>query len=312
MNSEAAASSTLEAIEDRAIGALVGLAVGDALGTTLEFKPRDSYQPLTGIVGGGPFGLEAGEWTDDTAMALALADGLARPGDFDEQDLLARFVDWWHHGAYSCTGTCFDIGMTTRRALTRWLAEKIPHCGSSNPATAGNGSLMRLAPVAIRYWNDRAKLRDVAARQSKTTHAAQEAVAACVAFAEILADAIEGRPKQEVLRGRFEPYAGAIGSIMSGRWRMKDRAQIGSSGYVAHSLEAALWCAGGSDNYRAAVLMAANLGDDADTTAAVTGQLAGALYGVAGIQQEWLHILAWKDAIESKAALLFQLSLVRT
>jgi ADP-ribosyl-[dinitrogen reductase] hydrolase len=311
MNTEAAASPALEAIKDRAIGALLGLAVGDAMGTTLEFEPRDSYQPLTGMIGGGPFGLKAGEWTDDTAMALALADSLARPGDFDEQDLLARFVNWWHHGVYSCTGTCFDIGITTRHALTRWLAEKTPHCGSSDSATAGNGSLMRLAPVGIRHWNDRAKLRDVAERQSKTTRAAPEAVAACAAFAEMLADAIEGRPKQEVLRARFEPYAGAIGAIMSGQWKMKTRAEIRSSGYVAHSLEAALWCVARSHGYRMAVLMAANLGQDADTTAAVTGQLAGALYGATGIPQEWLHTIAWRDEIENKAAALFRLSLVR-
>ena len=112
--------TTTEAIRDRAIGALLGLAVGDAVGTTLEFKARDTYPPLTDMVGGGPFGLKPGQWTDDTAMALALADSLAERGGLDEQDLLARFSDWWRNGTYSCTGRCFDIGGTTAQAIARW------------------------------------------------------------------------------------------------------------------------------------------------------------------------------------------------
>jgi ADP-ribosyl-[dinitrogen reductase] hydrolase len=291
-------------IADRAVGTLLGLAAGDAVGTALEFCPRDSYTPLTDMVGGGPFNLNPGEWTDDTAMALALADSLAKRDDFDEQDLMARFVNWWTWGIYSCTGQCFDIGITTQRALQRWLATREPHCGSVDPMSAGNGSLMRLAPVAIRFWRDRSRLRDVAARQSMTTHAAPEAVDACQAFAEILADAIEGRPKPEVLRSRAEPYRGAIGLIMHGGWRSMTRAEIGSSGYVAHSLEAALWCVDRATDFREAVLMAANLGDDADTTAAVTGQLAGALHGASGIPVEWLRRLAWVDVIREKAGAL--------
>jgi ADP-ribosyl-[dinitrogen reductase] hydrolase len=283
---------------------LLGLAVGDAIGTTLEFRSRDTYEPLTDMVGGGPFGLKVGEWTDDTAMALALADSLEGREDLDEQDLLSRFVNWWQLGTYSCTGECFDIGITTRQALMRWQSTKDPHCGSTDPMSAGNGSLMRLAPVAIRFWNDRARLRDIAGRQSKTTHAAPEAIDACIAFAEVLADAIEGRPRSEVLGARSESYVGAIGTVMSAQWREKARTAIHSTGYVAHSLEAALWCVDRSDDYRNAVLMAANLGEDADTTAAITGQLAGALYGASGIPDNWVRRVAWGDQIKIKAAKL--------
>jgi ADP-ribosyl-[dinitrogen reductase] hydrolase len=299
---------TATAIEDRAIGALLGLAAGDAVGTTLEFRPRDSYAPLTDMVGGGPFNLEAGQWTDDTAMALALADSLAAHDDFDETDLLGRFVNWWHWGVYSCTGQCFDIGTTTRVALGRWLATRDPNCGSTDPRSAGNGSLMRLAPVAIRFWSDPQRLRDVAERQSRTTHAAPEAIDACIAFAEVLADAIAGRSKPEVLRPRPGPYRGVIGPIMNGQWWDKERAAIASSGYVAHSLEAAMWCVARTGDFRESVLMAANLGDDADTTAAVTGQLAGALHGASGIPDSWAKRVAWADVIREKAADLFQLA----
>jgi len=170
--------------------------------------------------------------------------------------------------------------------------------------SAGNGSLMRLAPVAIRFWNDRARLRDVAGRQSKTTHGAREAIDACIAFAEVLADAIEGRARLEVLRARSEPYVGAISTIMRGQWREKARTEIHSTGYVAHSLEAALWCVNRTTTYRDAVLMAANLGEDADTTAAITGQLAGALYGASGIPENWVSLVAWGEQIRAKAATL--------
>lgn len=294
--------TSAEAIRARAIGALFGLAVGDAVGTTLEFKTRDSYLPLTDMIGGGPFGLKPGEWTDDTSMALALADSLITCGTLDERDLMERFCRWHEEGAYSSNGTSFDIGLTTRQALLRFRSNGDPLAGSTGPSTAGNGSLMRLAPVAIRFHRDRRALRDAAARQSKTTHGAAEAVDACVVFAELLADAIEGRPKSEVLKAREFQLAPHTSCILAGSWRGKSRHEIESSGYVAHSLEATLWCTGRTANFKHAVLLAANLGHDADTTAAITGQLAGALYGVSGVPQAWAQRLAQRDRIKQLAS----------
>lgn len=289
------------AIRDRAVGALLGLAVGDALGTTAEFKPRGSFSRITDMTGGGSFRLRAGEWTDDTSMALALAASLLARPELDAADLMARFTAWHEHGEYSCTGTCFDIGITVRQALTRARQTGHPVAGSTDPMSAGNGSLMWLAPVAIRYWQDAGRLRDVAARQSRVTHAAPEAVDACVAFAEVLAEAIAGHPRAHVMRPRAEPYAGAITAIMAGAWREKTRGAIRSSGYVAHSLEAALWCTARTTSFADAVLLAANLGEDADTVAAITGQLAGALYGASAIPAHWLARLAWREPIEALA-----------
>ena len=288
-------------ITDRAVGSLLGLAVGDAVGTTLEFKPRDSYQPLTDMVGGGSFHLKPGEWTDDTAMALALADSLCADPALDEADLMRRFVDWHRRGAYSCTGRCFDIGVTTRDALARFERTGDPLAGSTDPQTAGNGSLMRLAPVAIRHWAAPTTRATVAARQSTTTHAATEAIDACVAFADVLADAIAGEPRNAVLARREPDVPRGVRSVMAGSWRGRPRDAISASGYVLHSLEAALWCVGRTADFRSAVLLAANLGDDADTTAAITGQLAGALYGVAGIPPAWLAKLAWRERLEAVA-----------
>ncbi|WP_207974695.1 ADP-ribosylglycohydrolase family protein [Parafrankia sp. BMG5.11] len=299
-------SAAPEAVRDRALGALLGLAVGDALGTTLEFTKRDGYEPLSDMIGGGPFRLQPGQWTDDTAMALALADSLIAHPELDPADLMARFGSWREEGTYSCSGSCFDIGSTVSSALHRWQRTGNPVAGSTDPHTAGNGALMRLAPVALRWWHDQDMVVDVAVRQSATTHGAPEALSASAAFATMLGEAIAGHPRSQVLAPRSGDYAGNIAPIMAGSWRGKPRHQVQSSGYVTHSLEAALWAVGRTGSFRDAVLLAANLGGDADTTAAITGQLAGALYGLRGIPEEWLSRLAWRERIEEMGKALFE------
>lgn len=296
-----------DALRDRAAGAPLGLATGDAIGTTLEFKSRDSYEPLTDMIGGGPFSLPAGTWTDDTSMALALGESLEGRVALDPEDLMSRFVDWWRRGEYSPMGECFDIGLTTRNALATFETTGEPIAGSRDEMSAGNGSLMRLAPVAI--WGVTAgvdTMRDAARTQSATTHAARACLDACEAYAVMLRSAILGGDFTECLaEAQMLSLGEPIASIMAASWQGKARAQISSSGYVAHSLEAALWCidpdAGGGGTYRDIVLRAANLGDDADTTAAIAGQFAGALHGKAGIPLEWLEKLAWADRIAALA-----------
>ena len=302
-----ALSITQEGVRDRATGALLGLAVGDALGTTLEFERRDSRPRVVDITGGGPFDLRPGCWTDDTAMALALADSLLATESLDCSDLMDRFVAWWRKGEYSPTGHCFDIGITTRNSLQRYLRTGDPLAGSTDPRTAGNGSLMRLAPLALRFWNDRDRLDHAAAQQSRTTHAAEEAVDGCRVFADLLADAISGKPRRNVLAPRSFDGAPAIAKIVGGSWRGRARKDIRSSGYVVHTLEAAMWSVARTGNFHNAVLLAANLADDADTVAAVTGQLAGAIYGLSGIPTDWLERIAWKDRLLDTAERLAEL-----
>lgn len=293
-----------EGVRDRAVGALLGLAVGDAVGTTLEFSSRDASPPLTDMVGCGPFGLQPGQWTDDTSMALCLADSLLVRGGLDPHDLMTRFVRWWHQGEYSCTGQCFDIGTTTAAALRRFETTGDPLAGDSDPWTAGNGSLMRLSPVAI-FHHRETGLAVIAARtQSTTTHAAPAALDACGYFARLLVEAICGAAKDEVLARRHLDIDPAIAVIAAGVWRGKARNEIASSGYVVHTLEAALWCVDRAEEFEEAVLLAANLADDADTVAAVTGQLAGALWGVSGIPDHWRRRVAWGERIEALALAL--------
>lgn len=286
------------ALESRALGCLLGSAVGDAVGTTLEFSRRDSYPPLTDMVGGGPFQLKPGQWTDDTALAIALGESLCARGGLDLRDLMERFVAWYREGRYSCTGTCFDIGTTTRQALQRFMETGDPEAGSRSAWSAGNGSLMRLAPVPIFHHDDRVAGVEAARRQSLATHGATDAVDACGAYAELLILAINGCPRDDVLARVIPGLTPAIAGVIDGSWRDKRREQISSSGYVAHSLEAALWCVARATDFRDAVLLAANLGDDADTVAAIAGQLAGALWGVEAIPSEWLEKLAWREEIE--------------
>ena len=299
----AVSPQTADSIRDRALGTFLGLAVGDAVGTTLEFRPRDAQPRLEDMVGGGPFDLSPGTWTDDTSMALALADSLAATGHeaVDCRDLMDRFVRWWRRGAYSPVGRCFDIGNATREALTRYRDTGDPLAGSSDPQTAGNGSLMRLAPVALRFLHDRPRMIAAAADQSRTTHAAEEAVDACRAFAALLADAIAGSPRAELLAPRTFDGAPGIARVLAGSWRGRARDTIRSSGYVVHTLEAAIWSVARTADYRGAILLAANLADDADTVAAVTGQLAGAIHGLSGIPERWLARVAWRDRLVEAA-----------
>jgi ADP-ribosyl-[dinitrogen reductase] hydrolase len=294
-------ATVIDEKQDRAVGALLGLAVGDAIGTTLEFSKRDNGPPLTDMMGGGPFGLRPGEWTDDTAMALCLAESLLVCAGLNEHDLMQRFCRWWHGGENSCTGSCFDIGTTTSEALRHFERTGIPIAGRTEWDRAGNGSLMRLAPVAIYWHRDRAWAEAEARAQSATTHGAAAAVESCAFFSHILLDAIEGCTKDQVLGPRRWPAHEAVDTIARGLWRGKSRAQIRSSGYVIDTLEAALWSVASASSFRAAVLTAANLGDDADTVAAVTGQLAGALWGASAIPAEWVSRLSWSERIASVA-----------
>lgn len=289
---------------DRARGALLGLAVGDALGTTLEFTRRDTLPHHTEMTGGGPFNLAPGQWTDDTSMALALADSLITCRGFDPHDLMTRFVRWRKEGAYSCTGACFDIGITTQQALARFIRGGGPFAGSTDPDDAGNGSLMRLAPVALFAVHDANQADQLARDQSQVTHAAPQAVEACTYFVQLLREAILGKP--DVLRPRTWSGDPAITAIAAGSWRQKTRDEIRSSGYVVDTLEAALWSVGTTSSFEEALIRAVNLGRDADTVGAVTGQLAGALYGASTIAERWLHPLAWRERIVDSADTLLR------
>ncbi len=288
---------------ERYQGCLLGLAVGDALGTTLEFKPRGTFEPIDDMVGGGCFDLEPGQWTDDTSMALCLAESLLEKNGFDPYDQMEKYLLWYRTGYMSSTGACFDIGNTTRAALEAFEKTGEPFSGPTNLRSSGNGSLMRLAPVPMFFFPDREAMIFYAAESSRTTHGSQACIDACRLFASILFNAFSGMDKERVLFDH-DPViiqSPAIREIAGGAYRDKTKDQIQGSGYVVKSLEAALWCFYTADSFRDAVLKAANLGDDADTTAAICGQISGAFNGTSNIPASWLQHLALKDEIMKMA-----------
>ena len=286
---------------NRARGCLLGLAVGDAIGTTVEFKPRGKFTPMTDMVGGGPFRLKPGEWTDDTSMALCLANSLISNG-FDLHDQISKYVSWFRNGYMSVNGRCFDIGTTTSVALRKFESDGNSVAGSTHPFASGNGGIMRLAPVPIMYSYSVATAMDKSAEQSSTTHASDECIDSAKILGEILARIIQGETnKDTLLISSVSCNEPMLQSVAKAEYRNFSIDDISGSGYVTESLEAALWCFYTTANFRDAVLKAVNLGDDADTTGAITGQVAGAYYGKSGIPIDWLKKLAWYEYIDDLA-----------
>ena len=189
-------------------GSLLGLAVGDALGTTLEFHRPGTFAPINDMVGGGPFRLQPGEWTDDTSMALCLAESLIEKQGFDPVHQLETYVRWWREGHLSSTGGCFDIGNTVRQALWQFKNTGKPFCGSTDAQTAGNGSIMRLAPVPLFYAKNPLEVIEKSAESSRTTHGAATCVDACRYFGALIAGAVNGVAKDVLLSERYFPIFG--------------------------------------------------------------------------------------------------------
>ena len=296
---------------DRRRGAFLGLAVGDALGAAVEFKAPGTFPEVTGFRAGGPHRLEPGEWTDDTSMALALGHSIVEAG-WDLNDQARRYLSWWQDGVYSVTGKCFDIGGTTAASLRKFRQTGDAWtCADPSPDASGNGSIMRLAPVPIAFvelFPDRLDLLvQRLVESSRTTHASPQCLSACAYLGVVLCGLMHGLAREEVLDTAWEPARRLrellplhteILDVAQGGFRSKRPPEIKGSGYVVRSLEAALWAFHDAADFREAVLRAVNLGDDADTTGAVCGQLAGAWFGESGIPAEWRLALAGQDQIE--------------
>lgn len=291
-----------EKTEDRFDGALIGLAVGDALGTTLEFGPP-TRTPHTEMIGGGPFNMKAGEWTDDTSMACCLAESLIICERFEARDQMARYVRWWRDGVWSVKGHCFDIGATTSRALSKFDRTGEAFAGGVSESDNGNGSLMRLAPIPMAYWRTPSLSMAYAVLMSRTTHGGSQAVASCALFSGLIARAIAGESKEALLNPEhstvrevydLDPSVAAVLQNLPFRLARDLR----NTGYVMHGVEAALWWFANTDTFEDGLIGVVNMGGDADSNGAIYGQLAGAYYGVSGIPERWLRPLAWSSRLQ--------------
>ncbi|CAF1312862.1 unnamed protein product [Adineta ricciae] len=337
----------------RIVGSLVGLAVGDALGASVEFRPQEYLvtNPVKTMQGGGTWGLDAGKWTDDTSMALCLASSLISENGFNPYNQMVRYK-WWHrYGYLSSTGHCFDIGQTTRQALTEFANRQrnlkvAYHCQNdyetdmlaldsvertfnfniscSDPDSAGNGALMRLAPIPLFYFQSPLIAIESAGRSAALTHANQKAVDACRYYAALIIAALRGSTKDELLDKNFyinhkdwfgeDKLHDDVQTIIQGSFKKKGGYNEGirGKGYVINSLEAALWAFwADEDSFEKGALNAVNLGDDTDTTAAIHGQLAGAFYGYDKIPKEWLEKLYAHDFLVTVAEWLHFMGIQR-
>ena len=281
----------------------MGLAVGDALGCTLEFKKPGSFTPINRIIGGGVHKLIPGQWTDDTSLALCLAQSLIDCNGFDPKDQMQKYCKWDEEGYMSSTGDCFDIGNTTLRALNNFRSKGEPYSGFDENESAGNGSIMRLAPIPMFFVNQPEDALKFSILSSKTTHANRMCIDACRYMAGIIIGLLNGEEKETVLSPMYSPVKNyliknplcdQIKEIALGSFKNKQPPEIQGTGYVVKSLEAALWAFFTTNNFKDGALKAVNLGDDADTTGAVYGQIAGSLYK---IPNEWIDQIFMKDKI---------------
>ncbi|WP_036233634.1 ADP-ribosylglycohydrolase family protein [Marinobacterium litorale] len=280
---------------------MVGLAVGDALGAPVEFMEPGSFEPVSGYRSGGPHGLLPGYWTDDTSMALCSAVSLHECGEFNPADQIDRFLRWFRKGYLSSTGRCFDIGRRTLEALVRYERTGEVYAGEESYDSAGNGALMRLAPVIIYALQHAQDPQTLAREHGRLTHADPRCIESNAVFARLLSVVLEGVDKSRLLE-RLASWSSEISDVevaqvVAGSYRDKVPPAIRASGYVVASLEAALWAFYRSDNFAEGALMAVNLGHDSDTIGAIFGQLAGAFYGIEAIPTEWRDGLYQYDAI---------------
>ena len=283
-----------ELMKNKYLGTAFGLLVGDALGTTFEFNDRDFCEknPIDTIVGGGPFKLKAGEFTDDGSMFLCSLESLLAIG-YSATDHMDTFVEWYNNGKWSPTGYCFDIGMQTRSALDDYVDNYTLPLPTLN---AGNGSLMRIASIAM-YYKDLDDVIKYTRFCSELTHNNQSCTSACLMFNILLHSFIHGTVVN------LKDYADLISCkqiyniIMNTTYLTKTKEQISSSGYVVNTFEAVLWSFYSTNTFKECLIKAVHLGDDADTVGAIVGALAGAYYGFDSIPSDWSDIIWNKDVI---------------
>lgn len=279
---------------DKYKGSFVGLAIGDTLGMAVEFKSRGEFTPLTEPIAGGPFNLPLGYWTDDTSMALCLADSLLEENGYNSYDVMDRYLAWRVEGYRSSTGKCFDIGNQVSTSLNNYMRDDgaIVHKDIKRIWDSGNGSIMRLAPVVIASHassNSLEETMEIARISARETHYSFEAEAGTAVFAALIYNTYTATSKEEVfVYGDFprnDEFNKILKSVESAK--NQDESSLNPSGYIVDSLVVAIWAFMHFDSFSEGALAVVNLGGDADTIGAIYGQVAGAYYGYEEIPKSW-------------------------
>ena len=297
-------------------GILFGVAIGDALGVPVEFKSREeiSKQPVTDMIGFGSHRKPAGTFSDDSSLTFCLAESIA--SGFTVDDTARNFINWRYHNYWTADNEVFDIGITTQNAIDRLVKGTRPDlAGDFGVRSNGNGSLMRILPLLVHIRNKpMAERYELIKQVSSITHGHVRSAIACFYYLEFAMGILNRQKKLDIyynLQKDIAAYSQSIeisqdernvfDKLLIDRIDLIPENQIQSSGYVLHTLEASIWCLLNTDNYKDAVLKAVNLGNDTDTTGAVTGGLAGLLYGYESIPEHWLGQLARREDIEDLA-----------
>ena len=289
-------------------GSLIGLAIGDAMGAPYEFK-TPPYEIAHDYVRGGVHNVTIGEWTDDTSMALCLAQSLIDHDGFSAKDQMDRYLAWYEEGYFSTREECFDIGNTVASALMQYKTSQEPYSGIKGDKNSGNGSLMRLAPIALKYYDDKEKLIEYAAKSSQTTHQSELAVDACIFYAQLIAGAIRGDSKEKILSQDYTDATTLREEVRAvAKGSHKESRVYKPTGYVIATLETALHAFYRFNTFEEGLLYVIALGYDADTVGAVYGELAGAYYGYDAIPQRWKLELMQHDTIYTMAEKLIHLT----
>ena len=288
-----AALAAAQALRERFLGTLLGLAVGDAVSAATQFRRPGSFAPVADLIGGGPFGLPPGGWSDDTAMALCLAESLLEREGFDPADQVERYRRWQREGYLSATGRCLGITAATTRALAAAQWRRQPFSGSHDPRQLDPEPLSRVAPVAMFFFATPEEAACMAGEAARTTSQANTVLAACRDLARMLALALSGAPKSAILA------------------KASTALPQGAGHGVCQVLSGAIEAFAATASFREAVLHAANLGGDSDVISAVCGQLAGAYYGAGAIPAAWRAALMRRTLIEACADRLLTHALTR-
>lgn len=266
-------------LRQRYHGSFIGAAVMDAFCAPFEFTKRDSSGVVTDMVGGGPFRLDPGYWTDDTSMALCLAYSILHSKGFDPKDQMIRYLRWMDEGYLSSTGNCFDVGVQTQAALGLFRNSGLVYAGSTDDENSGNGSLMRLSPIPLAFFERPTEAIAFAAESSRTTHGSAQCVEACRFFCYLIIEAMKGVEKKTLLdAGRYKiqrqgsaEFPSQLERIIEGSYVDLEADAVHSSGWVIHTLKAALWAFYHTDSFEEGAILIPPLGEDTDTVGAVYG-----------------------------------------
>lgn len=286
---------------------IIGLAVGDALGVPAEFKSREElkFKPITDMIGDGAYNVPAGTWSDDTSMTLATLDSIINTKKIDTNSMADNFLKWFRNAEYTATNEVFDIGRTTLQAIAKYelKIDDACKCGEKGELSNGNGSLMRILPVAYYIYrkniSDNREIYNIVKDVSSITHAHEISILGCYIYVCFALELLNGKDKETAYKHIKESDYSMFSEntiykynrILENNIQKLDKVEISSSGYIVNTLEATLWLFLNSNDYNSTILKAVNLGDDTDTVAACTGGLLGIYYGIESINDKWKNNL---------------------